>query len=205
MRISDWSSDVCSSDRLLTEDAVRASDKRVRFVGLNAYEAEGGVVLRDLFSQNDEGWLQDVALLERLVAAKLTSEDETIKADGWRWIQIAQEFPYGHTGGLRRLMGEMQPLSDEAHAQREALRDDMAEIEERYSDTDEELPEEVDRRLGEIETELDDFEDRPVIYDPAEIARAGAFVSIDGDGRLKAERGYDIGRASCRERVCQYV
>src|SRR3546814_2967793 len=66
----------------------------------------------------------------------------------------------------------------------------MAEIEERYSDTDEELPEEVDRRLGEIETELDDFEDRPVIYDPAEIARAGAFVSIDGDGRLKAERGY---------------
>src|SRR3546814_13445750 len=31
---------------------------------------------------------------------------------------------------------------------------------------------------------------RPVIYDPAEIARAGAFVSIDGDGRLKAERGY---------------
>src|SRR3546814_12782823 len=41
-----------------------------------------------------------------------------------------------------------------------------------------------------IETELDDFEDRPVIYDPAEIARAGAFVSIDGDGRLKHERGY---------------
>src|SRR3546814_10996888 len=82
MRISVWSSDVCSSDL-----------KRVRFVGLNAYEAEGGVVLRDLFSQNDEGWLQDVALLERLVAAKLTSEAETIKAEGWRWIQIAQEFP----------------------------------------------------------------------------------------------------------------
>src|SRR3546814_9200729 len=114
MRISVWSSDVCSSDL-----------KRVRFVGLNAYEAEGGVVLRDLFSQNDEGWLQDVALLERLVAAKLTSEAETIKAEGWRWIQIAQEFPYGHTGGLRRLMGEMQPLSDEEHAQREALRDEM--------------------------------------------------------------------------------
>src|SRR3546814_20805969 len=91
MRISVWSSDVCSSDL-----------KRVRFVGLNAYEAEGGVVLRDLFSQNDEGWLQDVALLERLVAAKLTSEAETIQAEGWRWIQIAQEFPYGHTGGLRR-------------------------------------------------------------------------------------------------------
>jgi len=176
--------------KLLTENTVAARDKRALFIGLDTYESEGGVVLRDLFSQNDEGWLQDVALLERLVAAKLISEAETIKAEGWRWIQIAQEFPYGHTGGLRRLMGEMQPLSDEEQAKREALRDEMAEIEERYSGTDEDLPEEVDRRLGEIETELDGFEDRPVIYDPAEIARAGVFVSINGDGRLKIERGY---------------
>ncbi|MEQ8285732.1 ParB/RepB/Spo0J family partition protein [Thalassospira sp.] len=176
--------------KLLTEDAVRASDKRVRLIGLDTYEAEGGSVLRDLFSQNDDGWLQDVALLERLVTAKLTGEAETIKAEGWRWVQIAQDFPYGHTGDLRRVMGEMQPLSDEEQAKREALRDEMAEIEERYSGTDEDLPEKVDRRLSEIETKLDGFEDRPVIYDPADIACAGVFVSIDGDGRLKIERGY---------------
>ena len=177
--------------KLLTEDAVRASDKRVRFVGLDTYEAEGGSVLRDLFSQNDDGWLQDVALLERLVTAKLTGEAETIKAEGWRWVQIAQDFPYGHTGDLRRVMGEMQPLSDEEHAKREALRDEMAEIEERYfQESDEDLPEEIDRRLAEIEAALDAFESQPVIYDPAEIARAGVFVSIDSDGRLKVERGY---------------
>ena len=176
--------------KLLTEDTVRASDKRVRFVGLEAYEAEGGVVLRDLFSRNDEGWLQDVALLERLVIARLTSEAEAIKAEGWKWIQLAQDFPYGHTGGLRRVVGEMQPLSDEEHTRREALRNEMAEIEGRYCDTDEDLPNEVDRRLSEIEAELDGFEDGPVIYDPAEVARAGVFVSIDGDGRMKIERGY---------------
>jgi len=32
----------------------------------------------------------------------------------------------------------------------------------------------MDRRLGEIETALAAFEDRPIVYDPAEIARAGA-------------------------------
>ena len=48
---------------------------------------------------------------------------------------------------------------------------------------------EVDQRLGEIETALAAFE-RPVVYDPAEIARAGVFVSIDGDGDLRIERGY---------------
>jgi ParB family chromosome partitioning protein len=88
-------------------------------------------------------------------------------------------------------MGEMQPLSDEEHAKREALRDEMAEIEERYfQESDEDLPEEIDRRLAEIEAALDAFESQPVIYDPAEIARAGVFVSIDSDGRLKVERGY---------------
>jgi len=37
--------------RLLTERAVRASDKRARFVGLAAYQVAGGNVLRDLFKR----------------------------------------------------------------------------------------------------------------------------------------------------------
>src|SRR6202040_3706463 len=44
--------------------------------------------------------------------------------------------------------------------------------------------------LGEIETALDTFENRPMIYDAAEIARAGAFVSLEQDGRLRIERGF---------------
>jgi ParB family chromosome partitioning protein len=54
--------------RMLTETTVRASDKRAVFVGVEAYEAAGGIVLRDLFQQDDGGWLQDPALLDRLVA-----------------------------------------------------------------------------------------------------------------------------------------
>jgi ParB family transcriptional regulator, chromosome partitioning protein len=48
----------------------------------------------------------------------------------------------------------------------------------------------VDTRLGEIETALAAFEDRPRSYDPAEVARAGVFVSIGSDGRLSVDRGY---------------
>jgi ParB family transcriptional regulator, chromosome partitioning protein len=36
--------------RMLTEGAVRASDKRARFVHVEAYEDAGGVILRDLFT-----------------------------------------------------------------------------------------------------------------------------------------------------------
>ena len=55
--------------RMLTETSVRASDRRAVLVGVVAYEAAGGVVLRDLFQGDDGGWLEDPALLDRLVAA----------------------------------------------------------------------------------------------------------------------------------------
>ena len=70
---------------------MRASDKRARFVGLEAYEAAGGSVLRDLFEEDGGGWLEDVALLERLVAEKLRTEAETIAAEGWKWLDVAAE------------------------------------------------------------------------------------------------------------------
>ena len=176
---------------LLTENTVEADDKRVCFVGIAAYEAAGGTVLRDLFSEDDEGLLQDVGLLKKLVAEKLTIEAETIKAEGWKWIQVAEDFPYGHTKGLRRIVGEEEPLSEAEEVQRDALNAEMQSIERQYFQEDaEDMPEEVERRVGEIETALAVFESRPVRYYPADIARAGAFVSIDDDGSLNVERGF---------------
>ncbi len=175
--------------RMLTEGAVRASDKRAQFVGVEAYEAAGGVILRDLFNSDDGGWLQDPALLDRLVTDKLDREAEAIRAEGWMWVEVAPDFPYGHTYDLRRLIGEHRPLTDEETTAHEALRAEFDQLEKTYAEGNE-IPEEVDQRLSEIETALAAFEERPVIYDPAEIARAGAFVSIDGSGGLRIERGY---------------
>lgn len=175
--------------RSLTESAVSASDRRAQFVGLDAYQAAGGTIVRDLFDEDDEGWLQDPALLDRLVAEKLAREAEQLRGEGWKWIEAAADFPYGHTAGLRRLSGETPPLTDEEQAARDALRAELAELEDRYAGADE-YPDEVDARLGEIEKALDAFDERPVVYDPADIARAGVFVSIDEDGDLHIARGY---------------
>ncbi len=174
--------------RMLTESAVRASDKRARYAG-EEYIAAGGVVMRDLFQNDDGGWLQDAKLLERLVTEKLERDAETIRAESWKWVEVATDFPYGHTYGLRHLQGDRQPLSEEEAATRESLRSEADELEATYSEAGE-IPEEVDARLSEIETALEAFEQRPVIYAPADVARAGAFVSIDGSGRLRIECGY---------------
>ena len=175
--------------RMLTEGAVRAADKRALFVGVEAYEEAGGPVMRDLFQGDDGGWLQDPALLDRLVAEKLQREAKTVAAEGWKWIEVAPDFAYGHHFGLRQLRGDVVALTAEEEATRDALREEYDRLEEEYADT-EDLPEEIDRRFAEIETMLGTLEDRPAAFDPEEVARAGAFVSIDGAGALKVERGY---------------
>ena len=132
--------------RQLTEGAVRAADKRARFVGVDVYEAAGGVVMRDLFEHDDGGWLQDPALLDRLVIEKLKAEAETLRAEGWKWIAAAPDFPYAHTAGQRRLHGEPVDLTDEERAAREALSSELDRLEQEYASADE-LPEEVDGRV----------------------------------------------------------
>ena len=184
-----WSKEPYQIRRMLTEKTVRASDRRALFVGLDAYEAAGGVVLRDLFQQDDGGWLENATLLDRLVAEKLKSEAEAIAAEGWKWIEVATDFPYGHHRGLRKLEGVAVELTAEEQAAIEALNAEYARLEAEHEGADE-LPEEIDERLAEIETALAGFRNRPVSYDPADVARAGVFVSIDAEGALSVDRGY---------------
>ncbi|MGB6176122.1 MAG: ParB/RepB/Spo0J family partition protein [Methylocella sp.] len=175
--------------RMLTERTVRASDKRALFVGLEPYEQAGGGVMRDLFQQDDGGWLENVGLLDGMVAEKLKAEAEKIAAEGWKWIEVDGDFRYGHTHLLRELEGTPMDLTAEEQATINVLNAEYAKLEAEYENADE-LPDEVDARLGEIETALAAFEDRPVRYDPAEIGRAGVFISISADGNLSVDRGY---------------
>ena len=184
-----WQKEPYHIRRMLTETAVRAADKRAVFVGVEAYEAAGGVVLRDLFQSDDGGWLQDPALLDRLVAEKLKVAADEIAGEGWKWVEAALSFPYGHAHGLRELAGTTVDLTVEERAARETLRNEYDRLEAEYSEADE-LPDEVDARLGEIEKALDALEQRPAIYDSADIAIAGVFISIDADGSLSVNRGY---------------
>lgn len=175
--------------RLLTEGAVRAGDKRARFVGIEAYEQAGGVVLRDLFADADDGWLQDAALLNRLAAEKLEIAANEICGERWLWVEAASDFPYGHTFGLRRIAGERSALSEAEQRTYGALRAEFDKLQEEH-DAAEELPEDVDQRLGQLEAAIEAFDSRPYQFAAEEVTRAGVFVSIDPSGQLRIERGY---------------
>jgi ParB family chromosome partitioning protein len=173
----------------LTEDKVRASDKRVRFVTLDAYLEAGGHVLRDLFESDDGGWLDDVALLDRLLAEKFDAAVAAIAAEGWKWVESAVDFPYGHSYGLRPLEGEAPESSEEDQARIEALREEADRLEDEWAGHDD-IPEEVGARIEAIDEEIAPLVSTPLCYDPDDVVIAGAFVSIDVDGSLHVERGY---------------
>jgi len=175
--------------RVLTEGAVNGADRRAVFVGIEAYTAAGGTLVRDLFEKDHGGWLEDAALLDSLANDKLKGQAQILAAEGWKWIAAAIDFPYGHKQGLRRLSGEAVDMTDEEVATRAVLAEEYDRLQAEYEDADE-LPDEIDQRLGELEQMVEALDDRPVRYDPVDIARAGAFISIDHDGDLFIERGY---------------
>lgn len=175
--------------RMLTEGAVKAGDRRAVFVGIEAYEAAGGVILRDLFQHDQGGWLQDVALLDRLAREKLSKAADDLRAEGWKWSEFACEFPYGHTNGLRRLPSTAPRILNEEKERYDAALEEYDALSDEHAGS-EELPEDIDQRMSELEEIIDAIEQRPAIFDPADMARGGVFVSVDSDGALKVERGY---------------
>lgn len=175
--------------RLLTETAVRADDRRAVYIGVPAYEAAGGIVLRDLFQQDAGGWFQDPALLEKLVLDKLQADAETVKAEGWKWVAAAIDFGYGHTSGLRRIYGEPAEMSEAELARQDALQAEYDKLDAEYAKAPDH-DEETENKLEALGNELDALNDRPDVYDPDAVAHAGAFVTLDADGELRIERGF---------------
>ncbi|TAN07869.1 MAG: DNA-binding protein [Rhizobiaceae bacterium] len=175
--------------RLLTETTVRADDRRAVYVGAEAYEAAGGVILRDLFEQDSGGWFQDAALLEQLVFEKLKVDAEAIRADGWKWVEAAISFPYGHTSGMRRVYAEPEEMSAEELARHDAVKAEYDELDAKYAEM-EAADDAIENKLDELGAELDAFADRPYVYDPAQKAIAGAFVTLGANGQLQVDAGF---------------
>ena len=172
--------------RAMTEAKVQVGDRRVRFVGVEAYAEAGGAVLRDLFTEDGGGWLEDVVLLDQLVADKLAGLAEEVRTrEGWKWAEAHVDFPYGL--GLGRVYPEPVARSQDDVAAVAALSEEYDRL---VSETDaaEVLPHEVDARLEEIDKALQAF-GPDFAYRPDDLARAGVIVTLAHDGVARFERG----------------
>ena len=183
-----YNRDASTIRRMLTETHVPATERRARFVGLEDYMEAGGTLLRDLFSEDRGGDLEDVALLDLLVTAKLGREADRLReAEGWKWARACLDFPHAH--GMRRVYPHPVELSGEDQAALDAARSEVDQLAD-WLQTADELPDHVDGRLCELEADIDRLEAKRHAYDPDDIARGGAFVVLNYGGEVRIERGF---------------
>lgn len=69
-------------------------DKMAKFVGVDAYEAAGGTIVRDLFSEREDGYMTDADLLKRLYDEKVEQAVEEVEAEGFAWVEYWEENQY---------------------------------------------------------------------------------------------------------------
>lgn len=77
-------------DGVLHPKAVRSTDRRATFVGVEAYEAAGGKVSRDLFSE--DVFFEDRDILDAVFAERLQTAAEAVAQEqGWAWVLTHDE------------------------------------------------------------------------------------------------------------------
>jgi ParB family chromosome partitioning protein len=129
-----------------------AADERVRFVRLDTYEAEGGTVRRDLFAEGEDGtWICDLALLQRLVSAKLDSIAAKIEAEGWKWVAIELNANHQFLAQFRRMAPTPDPMSA-------ATRKKLAKLEEKAGQLQEEIDAQQDDDVRDLIAKLTETE-----------------------------------------------
>jgi len=173
----------------LTENEIPASDRRVKFVGLKAYEKAGGQVRHDLFSEGEDSvFILDGALLDRLVTEKLGSTVKELAGEGWKWTEARAEFGYQEQAQFRGTRPEPAPLAPKLAKEVEKLEAEAETLERQWEQAGEDA--ECPERLDEIRERLDDIErSRKQVWTPEKLAIAGAVVTIGPDGKPEIARG----------------
>ncbi len=179
----------------LTRDELNASrDALARFVGLEAYEAAGGGIRRDLFADEQKGvFLTDAGLLEKLARDRLADAAESVRAEGWGWVEVTPRVSSAELHTFQRARrSRREPTKAEAK-RIETLEAEQARLQDKLDDEDDDLSDDgaqaLHEELDRLGDQLDAIEQTLVVYDPGVVAMAGAVVSVDPMGAVVVHRG----------------
>ena len=174
--------------RLLTEKSVSSTSALGRFVGAAAYEKAGGALRTDLFSDRNEGFFDDVGLLQKVALGKLEKRAKTL-AKSWKWAEARLDANYGDAAQFGRV--HPQPIGVPAEVEEELAanhkrQDELMQLDE--EDWTEALEEESDKLL-EREEELKAIVVKHTDFSDEQKTRAGCIVTIDQSGRYQIFEG----------------
>ena len=170
----------------LTAGRIPAHDRLARFVGAEAYEAAGGVLVRDLF-EPDIVFFDNGDLLQRLAGEKTDAMRDELSKEGWGWVEV--QLGHGQVEGCagERLHPTSRKLKPAERKEVEALEARIAELDEKLQEADDDNPLWAER--DEAEAKLDAVQEATRSFDKKLVPHAGAVVAVDRDGRAVITRG----------------
>ena len=174
--------------RLLTQTAIPLGSDLGRFVGGTTYEAAGGTVTHNLFSADDEGFMDDAALVRRLALEKLEQKAVELRSS-WAWARTMLEPAYDFTSQYRRVRPQPVELPAEVAGEIERIEQRLGELQETPEDewTDALITEAA--RLEEHRDELFESVADLAVYSEKDRAVAGVIVTIGDDGEFRLHEG----------------
>jgi ParB family chromosome partitioning protein len=192
---SEWQRSGTTFRRLITETEINMrTSPLARFVGVEEYEAAGGAVRRDLFGKEDEGYMQDGELLESLALEKLNREVESIKEEGYAWVQVRTTFDYSDRAEFGNVRSIRREPTAEEQSRMEALEAELEALQPEYEAYDEDEDESGERyaaledKADRMQQKLDMLVESLAVPYPEDLEMAGAVVTIDQSGELRIER-----------------
>ncbi|WP_447940130.1 ParB/RepB/Spo0J family partition protein [Pseudoxanthomonas mexicana] len=186
----DWQRRAPEIRKRITSKEVGPDNKLVGFVGADAYEAAGGAVRRDMFS--DAVYFSDEKLLEKLAAAKLGDIAEKERAKGWSWVEthLAMDYSarsrygYGFSSSRGNFTAAEKTRLAEIAARIEAIEE--AEVDDDVSD---EAYDAMAIERGRIEEERDALYASSEKWSKEALEKSGVLIYIDQHSGLQIERG----------------
>lgn len=148
----------------------------------SAYAQAGGIVRRDLFDDENEGYVQDEALLDDLTFKCLAAAATPVQAEGWSWVECALAFEYGDLSRFSRVYPTHSTLPADMQAELERLQAECDALADHDTDEAEDRRDAVLLRIEQIETAAER-------YTPEQLSRAGAILSVGYNGEIEVRRG----------------
>jgi ParB family chromosome partitioning protein len=191
-----WDKNARQIREVLTLKEVCSTDKRARLVGVEAYERAGGVVRRDLFSENGTCYLLDEQLLDHLVVQRLEDEAEALKREGWSFAKIidkdawrfTQSCAHSPTKAEKPTLDEFQQKRlDALRARRDALNDELSALDDQEIDIDEDDARVIE--IAQIDDQIEGLSLPKETFTDRQKAKAGCVLTWDHNGSLQIIRG----------------
>jgi ParB family transcriptional regulator, chromosome partitioning protein len=185
-------------EALMKNKTNAATSRMGQFVGLDAYEAAGGTVVRDLFGGPNSGYISDIDLLESLGQKKLEEIADRYRAEGWSFVKVIPEMGWQATNPYGRSKPAVRALTDAEKSEIAAIECELGVLNEQLNpdsdqddavgltDGDVERLEQIiaakQARIAEINALRETYTDR-------QMKKAGVLIGLDHSGALEIHRG----------------